>query len=303
MRLAIRVLLFVLVIAAVGITLTVMPAHQQIRTVAPALPNAEEIRRAVYQNNKPISVSYVATSSQKAGDRLLVHPSIVVQWANGDLFLIDAGMDAEGAKDFGKTMQLLWGADEAIAYPSVADTLGNAVSQVKGIGFTHLHIDHTQGVKELCKARKNLGLPALAAYQTSYQNELHNLHTQEGAELVNNSCLKPLPLNKDGINTLSNFNGLVMVPLGGHTPGSTLFAVAVGRQILLFAGDITNTKADLRANRGKGFFYSNLAVPEDTQRLEALREWLNQLASEPDMSVIVAHDLGDLRQNLMPMDY
>ena len=49
--------------------------------------------------------------------------------------------------------------------------------------------------------------------------------------------------------------------IGGHTPGSTLFAVADGGRLLLFTGDITNSKADILENRGKGFVYSYLLVP------------------------------------------
>ena len=82
--------------------------------------------------------------------------------------------------------------------------------------------------------------------------------------------------------------------MGGHTPGSTLWAVAVDDKVLLFSGDITNSKHKLDADEGKGFLYSFIFVPEDTARTAELRAWLRELDAKPEFSVVVAHDIKQM---------
>ena len=53
-------------------------------------------------------------------------------------------------------------------------------------------------------------------------------------------------------------------------------------------------EADLLADRGKGFVYSYLLVPEDTERAGVLRRWLARLDAEEDMTVVVSHDRADV---------
>jgi hypothetical protein len=96
---------------------------------------------------------------------------------------------------------------------------------------------------------------------------------------------------------VEGFPGLGMVALGGHTPGSTLFAIAVRGRLWLLSGDIANSKADLVSDTGKGFLYSYLMVPENTGRTEMLRGWLTGLDAESDMTVLVSLDLPDVRQS------
>ncbi len=62
------------------------------------------------------------------------------------------------------------------------------------------------------------------------------------------------------------FPGLGVAALGGHSPGSTLFAIAVGGHLWILSGDIANSKADLVSDTGKGFLYSYVMVPENTGR-------------------------------------
>ena len=88
--------------------------------------------------------------------------------------------------------------------------------------------------------------------------------------------------------------GLGIAGLGGHTPGSTMFAVAVNGRLWLFSGDTTNSKADLLSDTGKGFLYSYLMVPEDTARTGELRRWFAGLDAKADMQVVVSHDLADI---------
>ena len=96
----------------------------------------------------------------------------------------------------------------------------------------------------------------------------------------------------DGVpDELPGFPGLVAVAAAGHTPGSTVYAAAVGDRILVFAGDITNEFANLVNDVPKPWAYSAFVVPENRAHLGDLRRWLGGLEADPRFTVVVAHDL------------
>lgn len=278
-------------VVAVGLVM-LLPAHLQIRAVQPPLPSEADLRSLLDVREAPVAVRYVTVSSQKLPDGVLGHTVVLVAWRDGGMFMIDAGMDQAAAAEFGSLLESMMDADPARFHTTIADALSQDIDRVRGVGFTHLHIDHTQGLGDFCAARA--GSPGPTLVQTPYQRDLHNRNTEEGGAIVAASCLDQKVAGADGLNTFPEFPGLGVVPLGGHTPGSTLFAVAVDGQLLLFSGDITNSKADLDQNRGKGFAYSYLFVPEDTGRTRELREWLAGLDASPDITVVVSHDLDQV---------
>lgn len=285
-----------LLVTVVAIAALLVPPHLQIRSVSPPLPSEADLRRLLNVVGGPVAVRYVVTSHQQTDQGVLGHDVFLIEWADGKLFMIDSGMDHDTAIAFGETVQDLFGGEPAVVDGTVADLIGERLQHVEGVGFTHLHIDHTQGLIGFCAARGD-GAELL---QTTYQRDLHNFNTTEGAEIVASSCLSRRDVTDDGLTTFDEFPGLGIAPLGGHTPGSTLFAVGVGDRLLLFSGDITNSLADLRADRGKGFFYSYLFVPEDTARTRELRHWLAALDAAPDVDVVVSHDLGNVQRVLAP---
>lgn len=133
--------------------------------------------------------------------------------------------------------------------------------------------------------------------QTNLQRDQHNFYTQEGAGIVQNSCLTPAQIKGASIFISDDFPGLGMVELGDHTPGSSLFAAWLQYQLYLFPGGITNSKADLLEDRGKGWVLSNLIVPEDTERTVQLRHWLRTLGERADTTIVVFHDLSDIERS------
>src|SRR6185436_20105893 len=70
--------------------------------------------------------------------------------ADGRLLLVDTGMTRNGAIKFGQPLETLMGAGPLTPLKTVADALDKDVSRVKGIIFTHLHLDHVDGVRDLC---------------------------------------------------------------------------------------------------------------------------------------------------------
>lgn len=286
------ILAVALVLAAI-----VVPALLQVRSVEPPLPSEDELRALLEVEDGPVRLHYVNTSSQAIGDRALGHTVFLAEWANGDVFMIDAGMDRDEAIEFGGLMETLLGAAPARAHGTIAELLGpDGVERVKGVAFTHLHIDHSQGTVPFCEARG----PGARVFQTRWQADLHNFNTEEGAAIVRDSCLEPGAMSGETILRPEGFPGLGVVALGGHTPGSTLFAIPVDGRLWVFSGDITNTKQDIVTDTGKPFLYSHLMVPEHTGRTGQLRRWLAELDGRPDIRVIVSHDLMDVEASGMP---
>lgn len=285
-----KVALVLVGLVLIGLAAFLGPAHLQVRSVEPAIPTEADLRAFTTTPDGPVAVSYIVNAHQPTPGRMLSHTSIIIEWPNGNLFMIDAGMDAEGAADFADLIKRIGGGGDATFVGTVGDQLGNAIQNVKGVGFTHLHIDHTQGISAFCDARAK----GATAFQSRWQNELHNFNTTEGAALVANSCLTTEVLEEASIMPVPGFPGLGLVGLGGHTPGSTLFAITVAGKLWLFSGDTTNTMRNLQTNTGKGFVYSNLLVPENTNRTGTLRLWLRDLNAQDDVSVVVSHDLEAL---------
>ncbi len=296
MRLFLKLIVGIFALAAVALAIFLVPPHLQTQAIEPNLPNEQALRALSDPEDGPIALHYVLNASQDVRGRGLAHTSFLIEWANGNLFMIDAGMDATGAAEFAELIASISGGSEAQFFGTIGEQLGSHINRVKGIGFTHLHIDHTQGVTAFCNSR-GAGTNLL---QTDLQRDEHNFNTTEGAEIVEKSCLSRSALEGSSIQTNDAFPGLGIVALGGHTPGSTLFAVSVKDHLWLFSGDTTNTKTDLRQNNGKGFLYSGLLVPENTGRTEDLRLWLKGLDTNDDIDVVVSHDLEALLATGMP---
>lgn len=296
MRILVQIILGIFALAVIGLAIFLVPPHLQTQGIEPDLPNEQALRDLMTVEDGPVAVHYVLTASQDVRGRQLAHTTFLVEWANGNLFAIDAGMDETGAADFADLMRGISGGGDAQFFGTLGKQLGPELQRVKGIGFTHLHIDHTQGITAFCTDR-GAGTDLL---QSTDQRDEHNFNTVEGAELVAKSCLSRGTLGGRDILTNDAFPGLGLIALGGHTPGSTLFAVGLKDHLWLFSGDTTNTKTDLVNNRGKGFLYSGIFVPENTGRTEDLRLWLTGLDTNADIDVVVSHDLEALLATGMP---
>jgi glyoxylase-like metal-dependent hydrolase (beta-lactamase superfamily II) len=290
MKLVLRVVTGILLLGLLAVVALLVPAHLQIQGVEPDLPSEGQLRELLDVADGPVRVSYIATSSQFP----MGHTSVMVEWADGRLMMIDAGMDEAAAREFAELVNMAFDRGEPAIHGTISELLGDDIERVQAVGFTHLHIDHTQGVLNFCESR---GAGA-AAVQTQYQINEQNFNTEEGAEIIAASCLESLQLEGDGLIAVPGFPGVAVFPLGGHTPGSSLFAVADGERLLLLSGDITNSKEDVLSDQDKGFVYSYLIVPENTDRTTQLRRWLRDLDSQSDIEVVVSHDLENNRDSL-----
>lgn len=300
MRWLLRVVIGIVVLSVAGLVVFLGPAHLQIRAIEPALPTEQQLRSQLEVSRGPVSIRIGLSSSQNGPDRNLGHSIIVIAWADGRQFMIDAAMDRQASEEFGELIaKLSPGMGPVVFKGNSTELLEDRLARVDGVGFTHLHVDHVQGLDAFC-AKRGVGA---RSYQTLWQATEHNLHTQESAGQLEASCLDPVVIEGEGLLTHSDFPGLGIVGLGGHTPGSTLFAVQIDDTLWLISGDIANVKSKLLDNTGKGWMYSTLFVPEHTARTEALRVWLASLDAQPDIEVIVAHDYAAaLASGLQPLN-
>ncbi|MEP0203203.1 MAG: MBL fold metallo-hydrolase [Halioglobus sp.] len=271
------------------------PAHLQIRSIEVDIPALQEVVDLPTEDQDiPQRVSFVTTAEQSGEAGTIGHVGVLVTWPGGKQLLIDAGMDREAAFEFGELIESLMDADPVKAFGPIEEQLGDGVDKIDGIIFTHLHIDHSQGITSLCKAMTE---PA-SIYQTVDQAREHNLHTEAGQSLVEEASCQQVLLNDETIKSIQGFPGVYAIEAGGHTPGSTIILVAAKEQTWIFSGDLTNDFASIRTNTGKGWLYSTLFVPENSGLLEEWRLWLRDADELERVTVLPAHDIQRMRTKL-----
>lgn len=294
MKKAVLLIIAIPLVLILVAALFTLPAHRQIRSIHPPLPDFEEITAALDAQDSPLAITYLNTASQRSPAGTLGHPGVLLEWADGRRFLIDTGMPPEQAIAFGKPMEFILDAQPTATYGSLATQLGAAVNSIEGIAFTHLHSDHTDGLPTICSAQA----VAATVFQTPLQfNEL-NYTTEMGFEAFDGVACERRQLAAGTIMTIPGFPGLAAVALGGHTPGSTLYIARVGDKFWLFSGDITNDKKSLLQDLPKHWLYSTFIVPEDTGRTAQLRDYLLKLDKLDDVTVLPAHDVEVMAANL-----
>jgi glyoxylase-like metal-dependent hydrolase (beta-lactamase superfamily II) len=228
-------------------------------------------------------------------------PAFALEWANGRIFLIDLGMQRQDALAFGRPNQWLAGAEPIEAHRDVAAALGADRARVSGVGFTHLHSDHTAGAVALCRD----AMRPIHVFYTPLQAIESNYTTRFGRGPIERAgCLEPRLLSLGPLHPVPGFPGLSVFATGGHTPGSQVFVAHLGGEergrSLVFAGDLVNHWDGIRHNVPKPGWYSLWIVPEHTRRLDRLRRYLAELSERPGVTVLVSHDRGHLEAEGIP---
>lgn len=270
-------------------------AHLAMRGERPPLPDAAELR-ALADGDLPVRLSWIETASQRGtpgGDgerRTVTHSVFVVEWADGRLLLIDAGMDAAAARAFGKPMEWLLGAEPVEVGRSVAEALGPARAHLAGIAFTHLHMDHTQGMELLCPP----GAPPFSVFAAPAQTERPNFGTRSGLGQVRSAaCARRVSIADSGLVHLDGFPGVGIARVAGHTPGSQIIAVWVGGEEprgYILAGDAVFEIDQVCQDRPKPLLYRLLITPENDEQLGQVRRWLRALEREHGFAIVPSHD-------------
>lgn len=311
LRWVVRLLFTLVVVAAFAIGW----AHWQMAREGGPLPDAAATLHEV-PADAPVRLAIINTASQTmdrsgtldpAGDPtpdkpfVMSHPSFVLEWADGRLLLIDAGMTPEQAIAFGKPLEWLRGAQPTVAHGATADVLGADAARVRGILFTHPHSDHVGGIGALC-AQAGHEVPV---FMTVAQAERPNYTTRPGlADIAAADCARPLRLEGDTQLSVPGFPGVTVLDAGGHTPGSQLILATVGRgaaaRRYAFTGDIVNNLDGIRYDLPKPWLYRTLLIPESDARQQELRQFLKRLQDEAGYTLLVSHDQLALEASGVP---
>jgi glyoxylase-like metal-dependent hydrolase (beta-lactamase superfamily II) len=273
------------------------------------LPPAEMTAKAPESTELPTRVSWINTASQfvprgalidPAGDpdagawSRMSFPAFVIEWADGRILLVDAGMDGPAARAFGVPIERVLGADPVDPLVDVAQALGKARERVAGIVFTHLHDDHVQGIESLCRSSARPIEALVAAPQAEHPNYL----TRGGLKAVKTSpCLHFTELPAQPVVDLPGFPGVSVIAAAGHTPGTQLIVAhlgASGARPIVIAGDVVNSSDGIERDVPKPWLYRMLVVPEDDERLGEVRRYLHDLEQRFGATVLVSHDQAAL---------
>ncbi len=303
-------------LAVLGLAMGVGWAHLAIRQERASLPSAEQVLLSAAGEDRPVAISWINTARQamprsavleRARDPspgrpyVMSHPVFVLEWSDGRLLLVDTGMDRDGAFAFGKPIQILAGAQPIAPLGPVAEHLGPARARVAGLVFTHLHVDHVEGVGALCAAIAH----PVPVFMTTAQRERSNYTTRPGRGLLEKAgCTRPVTLEGGPLFPLAGFPGVFVIAAGGHTPGSQLVIAHVreGEKLRTYAmtGDIVNHIDGVNHDLPKPFFYSLVVVPEDRERLRELRRYLHELRERAGVVLLVSHDEAELEASGVP---
>jgi glyoxylase-like metal-dependent hydrolase (beta-lactamase superfamily II) len=304
LRKALRIVVFVVLAALFGAAFALGKAHRGIRLETPALPDPAEVLALAAATDRPVRLSWIETARQCASaddeSACITHSVFVLEWADGRLLLVDAGMEADAARDFGRPMELLLGNAPTRAGRAVAAALDGARGRVQGLVFTHLHMDHTQGIAGLCPP----GAPPLPVFHTPAQVERGNYTVTPGLrQLEAAPCADPRPLADQGLAPLPGLPGVGVIRAAGHTPGSQLVVAFVGPDAPLgfvLAGDVVFAKAAIDADQPKELAYRLLVTPENEGQLARVRPWLRDLETEHGLILIPSHDRAHLLSLELP---
>jgi len=295
-----------------GVTGALVWMHMEVEGEHAPLPVLSDVLALSSLPELPIKVSVIETAQQVTPRKavldpgtdpnpqapyVMTHPAFVLEWADGRLLLVDAGMTRAGAIKFGGPLEQAFGAAPIEPLTSAAAALGDAVDRVKGIVFTHLHIDHVDGLRELCQHLKR----PVKVFTTPPQLDTWTFFTAEGKDLVQHSgCTEPVRIGGTALIPLDGFPGVGVIAAGGHTPGSQAIVASIRQpdgtaKRYIFTGDITNTIDGIRKDVSKPLFYRLVIVPEDDDRLGELRRYMRALEADHGVTLVVSHDQNHLR--------
>ena len=239
----------------------------------------------------------------RPGARMLVVPSLafVVRHPSGGTLLIDTGLhaDANGhlRRDFGLAMSVMFRGLRPATEPfdEQLRTRGNDPETVERVIMTHLHVDHTSGMRLLPHAEFTCSIQEWSAAHTSIPatNGYVRHHLPEASRMdlldldrdgePHESFTKTLDLLGDG--------SVRLIWTPGHTAGhlSVLLRLADGRRVLL-VGDAAYTLRNIREQ------ILAMITADDDASIRSLAELKAFAEQAPEAVLVPSHDPDAWRQ-------
>lgn len=230
------------------------------------------------------------TVSGGAWDRLkLNHTAVLVSHPAGD-FLFDGGLGRKALEQVATDMP--WWAKPFFRFGPIcaaADQLADR--PIPRLILSHGHWDHASALADFPAAEVWL----TAAERTFVQQAKPPvvLPSQVGDPAIrwktyalDGPAYRGYPASLD----LYGDGSAVLVPMPGHTPGAVgLFARLGSGRTLFFVGDTVWQRAALEGARGKSWLARQLADDDADATARQIAQ-LTQLAAEPGLTIVPAHD-------------
>jgi glyoxylase-like metal-dependent hydrolase (beta-lactamase superfamily II) len=202
----------------------------------------------------------------------LIHHSVL-----GD-YLVDAGLDSSFQEDThgnirGPLRKLFW---PLMSYQKKGQDIGSQIKDksldLKGVFFTHLHMDHISGMQHL---PKDICLvvgkdePVYSLWPLFYQDNFAGVEVLYEIDFHSTNSLPPLGNCAD----IFGDGSFWAIQTPGHRKGHVSFLVNGKRGVFLLTGDACDIKLGFDRCVGPGFGSYNSI--EAQRSLERLREFAN----------------------------
>lgn len=230
--------------------------------------------------------------------RLPFLAAIIVHPEHGPI-LIDAPFGAEGPSNIGEVLggilrrTGLVFKDEWAVVPRV-EMLGFRASEVNHILMTHMHFDHTGGMKSLGNANFHINrdewvqatsLTPLQALTKGYiVDDYRALSSRiEKLDLSDATLDAGLDVFGDG--------SIHAIPLPGHSRGHTGYLIHLADRDIFFAGDAGFEVSHLTGQDLLGIF-PRAAAEDREMAKQTLTQIQNWHGRNPDVTLLTSHDIG-----------
>ena len=297
-KLFVRIVVAAVVIAVGGLVWTFLPVRLKVPEapgvpmLAPSRPPAE-LRIRLLESG---SISGLHAFSVRGGSLRPYNSAMIavlIEHPRGT-YLLDAGFGRNVEQHFKTASRLMQAFARVTLKTPTADqlrSLGIATSDLDGVLLTHAHWDHTSGLEDL---------PGVAVYlprQELDEISLEDPNTRLTAEWRDTLDFHILELG-DGpyygfekSHDLFGDGSVVLVEMGGHTPGSVgVFVHLSGGRRYLFAGDVSWTREGYAWPAEKPWLLRR-QVDRDPETVRRRLVQVHRLMlQDPSLVVVPAHD-------------
>jgi glyoxylase-like metal-dependent hydrolase (beta-lactamase superfamily II) len=249
----------------------------------------------------------LVSGSGMVGGAMLVAHCLLIE-TNDGLVLVDTGL---GLQDVGapKSLPAVFRAavrpalDAAETAASQVEALGFARSDVRHIIVTHLDVDHAGGLRDFPDAAVHVNAAELVAARnpkTRIEKDRYVPHQwAHGPKWIEHTTSGEKWNGFDAVRSISGLpEQILLIPLAGHTRGHSGVAVDTGSGWLLHAGDAYFFHGQMHQPPScpPGLkLFQVIVQTEKGNRLANLAR-LNELASDPTVSIFSAHDKHEYDQ-------
>jgi N-acyl homoserine lactone hydrolase len=187
---------------------------------------------------------------------------------------------------------MLWDTGHAMTAPNVAPkvSLVDALAkidvkpdQIKYVGISHFHADHTGQIASFPKATLLIGAREWEAITSPHPPQGANVKPFEGW-IKGENKVEPQPIDKD----VFGDGSVIMLRTPGHTPGHSSLLVKLAQMgPVILTGDAVHFHENLESDGVPAFNYDR------AQTLASLRR-LKKIAENLKATIVIQHDARDV---------